>query len=79
MNVNDLVRYHCEMQDNENIEKFVVLNDKNTISLTLIVWDVQKRVNEDATITNIWRNEFIAFGCDIMLFGLENIMSRRKQ
>ena len=42
MNVNDLVRYHCEMHDNENIEKFVVLNDKNTISLTLIVWDVQK-------------------------------------
>ena len=37
-----LVRYHCEMHDNENIEKFVVLSDKNTISLTLIVWDVQK-------------------------------------
>ena len=42
MNVNDLVRHHCEMHDNENIEKFVVLSDKNTISLTLIVWDVQK-------------------------------------
>ena len=42
MNMNDLVRYHCEMYDNEKIVKFVVLSDKNTISLTLIVWDVQK-------------------------------------
>ena len=42
MNMDDLMRYHCEMHDNENIEKFVVLSDNNTISLTLIVWDVQK-------------------------------------
>lgn len=42
MNMNDLVRYHCEVHDNEHIEKFVVLSDKNTISLTLIVCDVQK-------------------------------------
>ena len=27
-----------------------------------------KRVKEGATVTNILRNEFIAFGCDIMLF-----------
>ena len=68
MNMNDLVRYHCEMYDNENIEKFAVLSDKNTISLMLIVWDAQRRVSEGATVTNIRRNEFIAFGCDIMLF-----------
>ena len=79
MNMNDLVRYHCEMHDNENIEKFVVLSDKKIPFLLRSLSGMYKRVNEDPTVTNIWRNEFIAFGCDIMIFGLENIMSRRKQ
>ena len=74
-----LVRYHCEMHDNENIEKFVVLSDKKHHFSYAHCLGCTKRVNEDATITSILRNEFIALGYDIMLFGLENIMLRRKQ
>ena len=66
--MDDLVRYHCEVHDNENIEKFVVLSVKKHQFSYAHCLGFTKSINEDTAIANIWRNEFIAFGCDIMLF-----------
>ena len=79
MNMNALVRYYCEMHDNENIEKFVVLSDKNTISLTYIVWDVQKESVKVSLLQTSEEMSLLHLDATLCFFGLKNIMLRRKQ